>query len=349
MDKRLIIGGIFLAIAIAALVGFKQYKMYLLPNVPADLKEDIVNIPTGSDFEEVMAILVSQGILRDSAGISALGFRVVAKRMNYIKNPMRAGRFRVKPGWSNVSLIRHLRSGQQETVKVVLNSERLPEDVATVVSSFLEPDAQEFLAAFENTELLQKMGYKPETLIALFIPNTYDFFWNTTPEVFLERMQKENSRFWSQDNRLEKAKKLGLSPAEVYTLASIIGKETNQNSEKPRMAGVYLNRLKQGILLQADPTAVFATRDFTTRRVLNYHTNFDSPYNTYKYLGLPPGPISMASISSIDAVLNAENHDYIFFCALGDGSGLHAFAETLSGHNRNARIYKENLRKRGLR
>ena len=140
-----------------------------------------------------------------------------------------------------------------------------------------------------------------------------------------------------------------MSPAEVYTLASIIERETLRNDEKPRMAGVYLNRLKKGMLLQADPTAVFATRDFNTPRVLKRHLNFDSPYNTYKYPGLPPGPISMASISSIDGVLNSEDHDYIFFCAKGDGSGYHAFAETLQGHNRNAARYRANLKKRGLR
>ena len=140
-----------------------------------------------------------------------------------------------------------------------------------------------------------------------------------------------------------------MTPAEIYTMASIVEKETNQNQEKKRMAGVYLNRIKQGILLQADPTCVFATRDFTTRRVTNYHTQFDSPYNTYMYPGLPPGPIAMASIASLDAVLNAENHAYIFFCAKGDGSGLHNFAKTLTGHNQNAATYKRNLRKRGKR
>ena len=190
---------------------------------------------------------------------------------------------------------------------------------------------------------------KPETAMTAFIPNTYDFYWNTDAKTFFEKMWKENEVFWSKNNRLNKAKNLNLSKEEVYTLASIVEKETNQNDEKNRMAGVYVNRLKKGMRLQADPTVVFATRDFTTKRVLDKHTQFDSPYNTYMYAGLPPGPISMASISSIDGVLNAEDHDYLYFCAKGDGTGYHSFAKTLSGHNANARRYAQNLRKRGLR
>ncbi|MEZ4950129.1 MAG: endolytic transglycosylase MltG [Saprospiraceae bacterium] len=150
--------------------------------------------------------------------------------------------------------------------------------------------------------------------------------------------------FWSKNNRKEKAANLGLNPEEVYTLASIVERESNKNQERPTIAGVYLNRLKINMILQADPTLVFATRDFTAKRVLNFHKEFDSPYNTYMYAGLPPGPISMASISSIDAVLNRENHDYLYFCARPDGSGFHDFAKTLAQHNRNAAKYRASLR-----
>jgi UPF0755 protein len=341
MSKRLIVGVFLLIVVVGAIIGFRQYKFYLMPNVPLTLEDTLVEIPSGLSFEEVLELLNDRGILKDTTG-----FRAVAQRMNYIKDPMRAGRFRVETGWSNVSLIRHLRNGKQETVSLVINSARLPEEVAGMAAEYLEQDSLDFIQAFQDEVLLQELGYTPETLMALFIPNTYDFFWNTSPRDFLLRMQKENERFWSQDDRLSKAEAYELSPAEVYTLASIVEKETNQNSEKRRMAGVYLNRLEKGMLLQADPTAVFATRDFTTHRVTNYHTQFDSPYNTYMYTGLPPGPIAMSSIASIDAVLNAEQHDYIFFCALGDGSGLHAFAETLSGHNQNVRRYRANLRRR---
>jgi UPF0755 protein len=162
-------------------------------------------------------------------------------------------------------------------------------------------------------------------------------------------MQKEHQKFWATNDRLEAAKTIGLSPEEVYTLASIVEKETNQDQEKSKMAGALLNRLKINMALQADPTAIFATRDFSAKRVLNKHTQFDSPYNTYMYPGLPPGPIAMASISSIDAVLKPTEHQYLYYCAKGDGSGLHNFATNLTGHNRNSRIYVQNLKKRGKR
>ncbi|HFB99774.1 MAG TPA: endolytic transglycosylase MltG, partial [Phaeodactylibacter sp.] len=199
-----------------------------------------------------------------------------------------------------------------------------------------------------NQEFINKLGFKKETLISLFIPNTYEFFWNTNAKQFFEKMKKEQGIFWKKNNREKKAADLNMTKAEVYTLASIVERETNQNDEKKRIAGVYLNRLKKGILLQADPTVVFATRDFAARRVLNRHINFDSPYNTYKYAGLPPGPISMASISSIDAVLNAEKHSYLYFCAKPDNSGHHAFAKTLAGHNRNANKFRNWLNKQRI-
>ena len=174
-------------------------------------------------------------------------------------------------------------------------------------------------------------------------------YWNTSAPAFLSRMKSEYDKFWASNQRLKKAASLALTPQEVYTLASIVEKETQQNIEKKRIAGVYLNRLKIGMPLQADPTAVFARKDFLARRVTDFHTKFDSPYNTYKYTGLPPGPITMSSISSIDAVLNYEKHNYLYFCAVGDESGLHSFATDLSEHNRNARIYRDNLIRRGLR
>jgi UPF0755 protein len=222
-------------------------------------------------------------------------------------------------------------------------------NVAAKAARFIEPDSLAIVTLLQDEAYLDSIGYSRETLQSIFIPNTYQFFWNTSPRGFVERMLKEHDRFWSKNRRRAKAERLGLTPEEVYTLASIIEKETLNNDEKKRMAGVYLNRLQRGMLLQADPTAVFATRDFDTPRVLYYHTEFDSPYNTYRYPGLPPGPIAMASIASIDGVLNAEDHDYIFFCARGDGSGYHNFAETMAGHSRNIRVYQENLRKRGLR
>lgn len=337
----LILVAIFLSIALAAVAYF---KFVVGSEIPEDVDQEYVIIPTGAEFEEVVSMLKAKGIIQNEET-----FRLLAEKMKYKRSPMRSGRYQVQGGWSMIDLIRHLRNGRQAPVDVILTTERLAENVAAKVARFLESDSLTFLALLQNENYLQEIGYTPETLMTLFIPNTYEFYWNTSPRDFMTRMQREHDNFWNSNQRKTKAESLGLSPAEVYTLASIIEKETLRNDEKTRMAGVYVNRLKKGMLLQADPTAVFATRDFGVKRVLNYHTGFDSPYNTYKYPGLPPGPISMTSISSIDAVLNVEDHDYIYFCAKGDGSGYHSFAETLAAHNQNAAIYRQNLRKRGLR
>lgn len=343
MKKTILIA--LVAIAVTALgVGLFYYnELALKAAVPKGLEDPILTIPTNSSYEEVVQLLRDKNML----GNEEL-FHWLAARMNYRKDPMRAGRFDLQPGWSLIQLIRHLRGGKQQPVDVVLTNERLPENVAAKVARFIEPDSVAMLSAFKDPELLRAMGYTEETLMSLFIPNTYELFWNTSPKEFLDRMQKEHERFWS-NGRLDKAKAMEMTPEEVYTLASIVEKETLQDSEKRRMAGVYLNRLKTGMRLQADPTSVFARRDFDTKRVTDYHTKFDSPYNTYMYAGLPPGPIAMATISSIDAVLNSEDHDYVYFCAKGDGSGFHNFAKTLEAHNQNAAIYRENLRNRGLR
>jgi peptidoglycan lytic transglycosylase G len=343
MFKKLLIV-LLLIVFIAGYFGYDKYRQIFASNVPAELKNEYLLIPSGSNFEELLEILKDEHFIIDETS-----FVWVAQRMKYIKPELRSGRYKIQPNWSNRSLINHLRNGKQATVKVVLNNERLPEEVAGKVSKTIESDSIEVIELLKNKSYLDQFGLNPETAMTVFIPNTYDFFWDTDAISFFEKMLSENEKFWKKKNRLKKAKKLNLSKEDVYTLASIVEKETNKNDEKQRMAGVYINRLKTGMPLQADPTVVFATRDFSTKRVLNRHTEYDSPYNTYMYKGLPPGPISMASISSIDGVLNAEDHDYVFFCAKGDGSGYHAFAKTLSGHNANARRYAQNLKKRGLR
>ncbi len=333
------------ALLFSLIGGWVYYTNYIdAKAVPDELEDPYVYFPTGSTFEDIVAILDEKGVIQNEAS-----FRRLADYMKYKRASMRAGRFELKPGWTNIQLIRHLRTGSQAPVKVVLNNERMPKNVAKKVASFIEAEEQELLDLFSNKEFLRDIGYTKETLMSLFIPNTYEMYWNTNPEKFIDRMVAEHYAFWNKNNRLKKAKAISLSQAEVYTLASIVEKETLQEKEKPRIAGVYLNRLKQNIRLQADPTAVFATREFNVRRVLNRHIKFDSPYNTYRYAGLPPGPIAMSSISSIDAVLNAEKHEYIFFCAKGDGTGFHSFAKTLAGHNKNASRYRQNLRRRGLR
>lgn len=342
MSRRIILTGFLVVSLVVLFFVYQKYQVFYGPNVPDKLANPYLQIPTGSTFEDIQKLLEEGGFLTDSGS-----FLETAEWMSFIKPNMRPGRFEIQPNWSNQQLIRHLRSGKQAPVKVVLTNQRLLEEVAQKAAKFIEADSSDIQALFNDRQYIEELGYTPETLMSLFIPNTYEFFWNTNAKEFMERMVKENEKFWQKDDRLTKAKLKEMTPAEVYTMASIVEKETNQNQEKQRMAGVYLNRIKQGILLQADPTCVFATRDFTTRRVTNYHTKFDSPYNTYMYKGLPPGPIAMASIASLDAVLNAENHAYIFFCAKGDGSGLHNFAKTLRGHNQNKAAYKRNLRRRG--
>lgn len=335
-SRRWILVVLALAFVGGLAFGWKYIQAVFMPAVPDTLVSQYVQIPTGSSFEEVVSILKKGGFIRDEAA-----FRWLAGEMNYKKEKMRAGRFEIKPGWTTRQLIQHLRNGEQAPVTVVLNSERLPEDVAGTVSRFIEADSLSLIKAFRDPAQLAATGYTTETLIAAFIPNSYEMFWNTDAKGFLDRMLKENKAFWDKNDRRAKAKALSLTETQAYTLASIVERETNHNPEKPTIAGVYLNRLKINMRLQADPTSVFATRDFSTRRVTEYHTTYDSPYNTYVYKGLPPGPISMASIPSLDAVLNPERHNYIYFCAKPDDSGTHAFAVTFEAHKVNAERFQQ--------
>lgn len=336
---------ILLVAVVLLLVGgyfaWEPIKGFWFPSVPDKLENPYVQIPTGADFEQVVGILKKGGFVKDE-----VNFRWLSEQMKYRKDKMRAGRFKVEPGWTNRQLIQHLRNGEQSPVKVVLNNERLLEEVAGKVARFIEADSVSLIRAFKDPTFLRENGYSEETLISAFIPNTYEMYWNTDAKTFVQRMIKEHNNFWEKDNRRAKARALGLSEKEVYTLASIVERETNAVSEKPTIAGVYLNRLRIDMKLQADPTSVFATRDFTTRRVTDYHTTFNSPYNTYVYKGLPPGPISMASIPSLDAVLNPQKHNYLYFCAKPDESGTHSFAETFAAHKVNASRFQAYVRTR---
>ncbi len=337
---------IFLIIAIciggAGAFGYLKYQQIFKPNVPQKLKNEFLFIPTGSTFSELTENLYQSGFLIDSSA-----FLEAANLMKFNKDSkVKAGRFKIKNGWSNRKLIQKLRSGVQSPVKVVINAGRVVQDIVGKVSHSIESDSMELMDLFTDDTFLEENGYSKETVMSLFIPNTYNMYWNTNPKTFFKRMKKEHDDFWKSKQRLTKAKQLGLTPIEVYTLASIVERESNYKPERPIIAGVYLNRLKKGIMLQADPTVVFATGDFSARRILNKQLEVESPYNTYKYAGLPPGPISLASISSIDAVLNPTDHNYLFFCAKPDNSGQHAFAKTLSGHNVNANKFRKWLNKR---
>lgn len=339
MLKKIILLLLLLSVAVA---GYAFYSVKIAPVVP-DGAPVSIEIPTGSNYEEVLTLLAEQGVEPNRSIFDPL-----AERMAWKRDPMRAGRFRLASGASMVDLIRQLRSGTREAVRVVLTVEREPENVAAKVARFLEADSLAFVRLFHDESFLDSIGYTKATLQTLFIPNTYEIYWDASPRDFVARMIREHDRFWNEERRA-KAKALGLTPAEAYTLASIVHSESLARSEQARIAGLYLNRLEQGIKLQSDPTAVFATRAFGVNRVLYEHIEYDHPYNTYINYGLPPGPITMPEISAIEAVIDPEDHEYVYMCAKGDNSGLHNFAKTLEGHARNKAVYVANLKVRGLR
>jgi UPF0755 protein len=319
-----------------------MYNRILRSNVNLPSGEEAeFYIPTGADFHYVLTRMGEQDILRDTAS-----FRWVALKKNYPRH-VKPGRYVIRSGMSNNRLVDMLRSGDQEPIKLVFNNIRTAEQLAGVVASQLEADSAEILSIFSDRELLAKNQLKPETVLGVFIPNTYDVFWNTSAEDFLDRMLMEYDKFWDR-NRMAKAGKLGMEPMEIMTLASIVDEESLYESEESRIAGVYMNRLDRRMRLQADPTVRFASGDMSMTRVLKKHLLIDSPYNTYRYGGLPPGPIVVPSISAIDAVLNYEKHNYLYFCAKEDFSGYHNFATNLSQHNKNARLYQNALNRRKI-
>ena len=301
-------------------------------NVNTKISEDSksIFIPSNSSFEDVIKILNDSSIL-----VKESSFRTVAQIMRYNKDKVPAGRYVIKQGWSNHQLITKLRSGNQDPQNVVINNIRTIYDLAGKASKYFETDSTGFLSYFLNNSTSEKFGFNKDNFLTMFIPNTYQMFWTTTPEKFVSRMKNEYDDFWT-DERESKIKLHNLDKNQAYIVASIVEKESNYDPEKSTIAGVYINRLNSGEKLQADPTVVFAMGDFNIQRVLYAHLETDSPYNTYKYAGLPPGPICMPSVASLEAVINAENHEYLFFCAKADNSGIHVFAKDYNEHLKNA-------------
>jgi UPF0755 protein len=286
---------------------------------------------------------VANKLYEDQIISDAVSFGFVAKVLDY-QELVKPGLYTIKPDMTNLELVRLLRSGDQTPVKITFNNVRTKEDLAEKITANLEIDSTQFLNMIQDSVYIRKFDFDEETIMSMFIPNTYEVWWNTSPEALFDRMYREYNDFWT-DARKEKANQMGLSQKEVSTLASIVQAESQKSDERPRIAGVYLNRLRLNMPLQADPTLVFALGDFSLKRVLNIHKETESPYNTYKYAGLPPGPINLPDINSLDAVLNAEDHKYLYFCAKEDFSGYHAFATSLSQHNANARRYQAALNK----
>jgi UPF0755 protein len=338
------IGTYLLVLAAFLFVSFSYYAYQIVYTANVDTKGDraYIRIPEGASFAQVMDSIDQEDVIIDK-----LSFRFMAKLMDYPKL-VKAGHYELKHGATNYQLIADLRAGRQSPVKLTFTNIRVKKDLTKKLSEDLAATQTELDSLMGEPSYVQALGFDTTTIMTMFIPNTYELYWNTSATELMKRMKKEYDAFWTAQ-RVQKAKALGLTKAEVSTLASIVQAEQSQYAdERPRIAGVYLNRLRIGRPLQADPTVVYAVGDFGIRRVLNVHLQTDSPYNTYKYNGLPPGPINLPSINAIEAVLNPEEHDYLYFCAKEDFSGYHSFARNEAEHIQNARRYQAALTARKI-
>ena len=275
------------------------------------------------------------------------GFSTLARHSGYADH-IRTGRYAIHPGEGALMVFRHLKNGQQTPVSLTIPEVRTIDRLAGALARKLMLDSADVAIHLSDSAYCARWGYDTASVAALFVPNTYDIYWNVGLDRLMERMEKENQKFWN-DERRGKAEAMGMTPVEVATMASIIDEETANNAEKPMIAGMYYNRLKAGMPLQADPTIKFALKDFALRRIYHKLLYIDSPYNTYRYEGLPPGPIKIASIAGIDAVLNHVEHDYLYMCAKEDFSGTHNFARTYQEHLQNAARYTKALNERGIK
>ena len=320
---------------------FYVYQIIKTPNVLVERQDKYLYIPTGATFKTVQDSLYNGQYVHD-----LVAFSVIAKFLKYDQQ-VKPGVYLLKSDMSNLEAVRLLKSGEQSPVNLTFNNIRLKEELAEKLSRNIELTKEELEEHLKDPATAEKYGFNEYNFIAMFIPNTYQVYWNISAEQLTDRMHAEYKRFWNEE-RLQKAKDLNLTPEEVTTLASIVMAESIKIDEGPVIAGVYLNRLENGMPLQADPTLVYATGDFTIKRVLNVHKEIDSPYNTYKNKGLPPGPINLPSIAAIEAALNPKDHKYLYFCAKDDFSGYHAFATNLSDHMKNARRYQQALNRAKL-
>jgi len=331
-------------IVIATIVGVYVYLKAFTPNTQFSQDEVFVYIPTDATYEQVKEIV--SPLVKDFEK-----FDFVATSRNYSTN-VKSGKFLFKKEMTSFDMVRSLRLNVP--VNVAFNNQETLGKLVQRLATQLEPDTLALNQAFTNDTFLQENGLTKETALTLFIPNTYEFYWNTSAKKIADKMAKEHKKFWTNE-RLEKAKVLNMTPAQVYTLASIVHKETVKADERPRVAGAYLNRINQDMPLQADPTVIYAIKetsgdfDQVIKRVGGSNLFVKSPYNTYINKGLPPGPIAMPDISAIDAVLNAEKHDYIYFCADPNRPGYHAFETTYEAHMVNARKYAEWVNKLGIK
>lgn len=312
-------------------------------------------VSTGFDIDKTVYVYVDQNKgydqlvqeLIDSAKIENIGnFNIVASYRNY-QGKLKTGRYAITPKDNVWTVVNKLNRGLQTPTRVTFNNIRLKSDLVTRISNQLMFSESELSAILDDSLRCASYGFTPQSIVAMFIPNTYEFYWDVKVESFVDKMKKEHDNFWNQ-LRLDKARALDLNPLEVSTLASIVEEECMYSDEYPIVAGLYLNRLRRGQLLQADPTVKYAVGDFSLQRILFKHLEVDSPYNTYQYKGLPPSPIRVPSIKGLDAVLNYAEHNYLYMCAKEDFSGRHNFATNLSEHNRNADRYRAALNQRKI-
>ncbi|MGB5237384.1 MAG: endolytic transglycosylase MltG [Flavobacteriaceae bacterium] len=333
--KKILLAVVFLGLLVVGGAAYFIYNALFSPNTSFEKEEVIVYIPTGSTYSEVRGLITPY--LKNTTS-----FEAVARRKKYV-DYVKAGRYRISRGMNNNEIINSLRS-KNLPVQVSFNNQESLADLAGRISTQIEADSLSLLAAFEDDAFLTEHGFDSNTYLVPYIPNTYEFFWNTSAQGFRDKIFKEYQKFWNEE-RIKKANDIGLSPVEVISLASIVQKETAKVEERQRVAGVYLNRLKRGMLLQADPTVIYAIKresgnfDTIIKRVLYRDLELDSPYNTYKSEGIPPGPIAMPDISAVEAVLNPEKHNYYYFVADVENFGYHIFAKNLAQHNRNKAQY----------
>jgi len=333
---------LIIAVLGAFILFISYYNRIYASNVDLKGEEEVLLlIPTGSDYQAVLEQLAADGIIKNTNS-----FDWLARRKNY-PNHVNPGRYSIPDKMSNNRLINKLRSGRQEPLKLIFNNIRSLDKLAGVVSRQIEADSASICYLLNDEVFLSSLGLSKESAIGIFLPNTYEVYWNISEEQFIRRMLAEYETYWNRDRR-GKAESIGLSPLEVMTLASIVDEETMMDEENPIIAGVYMNRLDRGIRLHADPTVKFANGDMNIQRVLRKHLEIDSPYNTYRVGGLPPGPIRVPSLSAVEAVLDYQKHDFIYFCARDDFSGYHVFARTLDQHNINARSYQNALNQRKI-
>jgi len=337
MRKKILLRSLLAVLVLAVVAAFVARQQFYGNAVVAERN---LYVSSRADYAQVVDSLLPQ-IKHHRA------FDAYARRIN-LGETFKPGRYVLKRGMSVVEIARMLKLGLQTPVRVAINNVRIPAQLAQKLARQIDADSTAIMQALTSKELAEEVGFDSVTLFSMFIPDTYELYWTVTPEEFVKRMKREYDRFWTS-GRDDKRKRSGLSRLEVMTLASIVYEETRKTDEMPRVAGVYINRLNKDIKLQADPTVKYAMQDFGLRRILYRHLKYDSPYNTYVNKGLPPSPICMPGKNAIDAVLDYEKHDYIFFCARPEFDGYHNFAKTLSEHNKNARAYSDELNRRKIK